>query len=43
MELHHPPVNLKVVTVIFGQALGIIAIAAFYIQKKPVESWVNDS
>ena len=21
MELHHPPVNLKVVTVIFGQAL----------------------
>ena len=23
MELHHPPVNLKVVTVIFGQALSV--------------------
>ncbi len=23
MELHHPPVNLKVVTVIFGQALSL--------------------
>jgi hypothetical protein len=29
MELHHPPVNLKVVTVIFGQALSELKQALF--------------
>ncbi len=29
MELHHPPVNLKVVTVIFGQALRIEDVCDF--------------
>jgi hypothetical protein len=32
MELHHPPVNLKVVTVIFGQALSkdIVSVCGYY-------------